>query len=169
MKAMTKTLISILTLVVISTAAFIIVASQQAEVASFSPSEEPHNAIVTINNQRILVETARSAEQKSRGLSNRDSLPAGTGMLFIFNEPKVASFWMYQMRFPIDIIFINNGRIVNIEKNAPVPQPGTPPEDLPNYESAGIATHVLEINAGESDLYGFSVGDGVTIETFQGI
>lgn len=117
--------------------------------------------IVTINDKKISVEIASNFEQKSNGLSYRETLDKGTGMLFVFDVSQPVSFWMFKMNFSLDIIWINNGKIIGIERNVPYPTKGIEPEDLPTYPSPGDIDLVLEINAGEADE--FSLGDKVEI------
>jgi uncharacterized protein len=118
----------------------------------------------TIGEHTFLVSVARTPEELQKGLSDRNSLPQDQGMLFIFEQAGDQSFWMKDMNFPIDIIFINNDRIVSISKNA---QPVENNVNLPLYSSSQPADKVLEINAGLSDEYGFKVGDQVKIELEQ--
>src|SRR4030042_2564613 len=61
-----------------------------------------------INGQKIFVEIADTPEKRSQGLSGRDNLSQNQGMLFIFNQPAIPSFWMKDMNFPLDFIWINN-------------------------------------------------------------
>lgn len=119
----------------------------------------------TIGEHTFLVSVARTPEELQKGLSERNSLPKDQGMLFLFDQPGDQTFWMKGMKVPIDIIFINNDRIVSISKNAqPVEEGNT---NLPLYSSAQPSDKVLEINAGLSDEYGFKVGDQVKIELEQ--
>ena len=76
----------------------------------------------------------------------RESLPRGAGMLFIYERPQPASFWMKNTYIPLDIIFFAaDGRIVNIHKNV---QPHT----LKSRRSAEAVNYVLELNGGTSEL-----------------
>lgn len=119
----------------------------------------------TIGEHTFLVSVARTPEELQQGLSGRNSLATDQGMLFVFEEASTYGFWMKGMKFPLDIIFINNDRIVSISKNvAPAeegnasPQVYTPPQPV---------NRVLEINGGLSDEYGFKVGDQVRFELEQ--
>jgi uncharacterized membrane protein (UPF0127 family) len=123
--------------------------------------------IVTINGRPVPVELAATTAEHAQGLSDRDNLAPGSGMLFVFAETKPTSFWMRNMRFNLDIVWIRDGKIVGIERNAPKPAPGTAPEDLPLYESGEAVSHVLEVNAGEAAEW--AVGDAVEIKTIQTI
>ena len=85
-----------------------------------------------------------------------------TGVEF-FILPGPTQFWMKDMQFPLDIIWIGNtGKIVDITKDAKPPAPDTPMWLLPLYSSRLPAKYALEINAGEADSFQLSIGDNVT-------
>ena len=65
------------------------------------------------------------------------------------------------MRIPIDIIWLDNQRVVHIEANVPPPPPGTPLEALPTYQPDATANFVLELAAGRARAVGLKVGDRV--------
>lgn len=103
-------------------------------------------------------------DDKSRqiGLSNRKSLDKNSGMLFIFPKKGIYSFWMKDTQIPLDMIFINDNKIVYIVKNAP-PQAGKKGQ-LPIYTPSAQANYVLEINGGDSEKNKFKNGDTVTLK-----
>ncbi len=106
------------------------------------------------------VELAITPEQQMRGLMYRESLPAGAGMLFLYDTPTNASFWMRNTLIPLDIIFIGaDGRIVNIHANAR-------PLDETQIPSKGPVTGVLEINGGLAGRLGIRAGDRVLHPAF---
>lgn len=114
------------------------------------------NSYVTINSHKFSVEIADSPEERSLGLGGRESLCENCGMLFKFPEAKVYTFWMKDMQFPLDIIWIMEGKIVYIAKNVPAGFKGT--------IGPGIsADNVFEINAGLSDEYGIEEGSEAVI------
>ncbi|HUQ85742.1 MAG TPA: DUF192 domain-containing protein [Candidatus Limnocylindrales bacterium] len=117
---------------------------------------------VRINKQTFSVEVVNTPEKWQLGLSGRESLPKNQGMLFAFDKKAYHTFWMKDMKFSIDIIFINDDKIVSIEKNAKAPTKGQ--ENLPLYKSAGPINRVLEINAGLSDKHKIKPGDKVEIK-----
>jgi len=94
------------------------------------------------------VELALSAKQQETGLSRRDKLATNQGMLFVFEPAAQPLFWMHEMRFPIDIIWIYQGKIVGISPNLPVPKSGTPADELPTYQPNSLVDYALEVNAG---------------------
>jgi len=98
---------------------------------------------LSINGVKIIVEIADTETTRAQGLSNRLSLTENAGLLFIFNRADYYSFWMKEMNFPIDIIWLDdNWRIVDITANAS-------PQDFPQtYQPRAPARYVLEVNAG---------------------
>ncbi len=117
---------------------------------------------VTINDKAFTVEVVDTDEDRQKGLSGRRSLPADNGMLFLFDTPDFYSFWMKEMEFPIDIIFINGEKIVTIHRD--VPAPASTEETPPIYRPTTPADKVLELNAGEANKYGIKEGDSVTLQ-----
>lgn len=117
---------------------------------------------VKINQQLILVEIADTAEEQRKGLSGRQSLCPECGMLFIFNEKQRPSFWMKDMLFPIDIIWINENIIVGIDANLPV-EPAVNGQ-FKYYQAPGAITSVLEVNAGFTTRHNIRKGDGIKFE-----
>lgn len=116
---------------------------------------------VHIDDRIFIVELATTVDQQSAGLSNRSSIISNTGMLFPFNPPSEPYFWMREMKFPLDIVWISNNKIVSITHNAPPPKDGQDNSTLPMYQASGAIDNVLEINAGQAS--GFKIGDNVTI------
>lgn len=110
--------------------------------------------IVTLANKEFKVEIAQSPEELGKGLSGRDGLDDSTGLLFVFDKPDNYGFWMKEMNFPIDIIWISSeNKIVHIEK-------ALSPETFPKiYYPNSLSLYVLEINAGKSDLLNLKTGD----------
>lgn len=119
-------------------------------------------ATATINNQRFNLTVAKSDQEKEIGLSERQSLPQDSGMLFVFEELNYYSFWMKNMRLPVDIIFIRGDQIVTIYENVQPPKEET--TSLPIYKPKEPADKVLEINAGLSRKHNFKEGNKVTFE-----
>ena len=105
------------------------------------------------------VEIAADDESKVLGLSNLDSLDNESGMLFVFEKEIVPGFWMKDMGFPIDIIWINSDKkIIGIEKNLQLC------ENIvlcPAFYPSQEIKYVLEINANQSEAYNISEGDRV--------
>lgn len=115
---------------------------------------------VEIGSHKFRAELAREPWEMEQGLSGRKSLGENEAMLFVFSEEGRHGFWMKDMNFPIDIIWINDGKIVYIKRNAPIPI-SLKPEI---YEPTEPAKYVLEISAGLSEKYGFMEGDSVKLD-----
>jgi uncharacterized protein len=116
---------------------------------------------LTIDNHSFTAEIATTSAQQQQGLSGRGSLPQNQGMLFIFKAPARYPFWMKDMKFPLDMVFINNNKIVDIIQNIPAPKNGE--TNLPIYTPSAPDDQTLEINAGLSKSYGFKKGDSVKV------
>ena len=121
----------------------------------------PKPSTATINNRVFKLELAKTHQEKEIGLSSKKRLDKNAGMLFPFEKPGYYSFWMKNMKFSIDIIYFNNGRIVTIHKNVSPPKDSN--ENLSIYNSSEPADTVLEINAGLSEKYNFKEGDEVKL------
>lgn len=116
----------------------------------------PTAPLVLAGRVSLTVELARKPEEQIRGLSGRPGLKAGHGMLFVYDRSQPVSIWMKDMRFPLDIVWIRDGRIVKIEKHAP-PLTPTRPERI----YTATADLVLEVPAGFTDRKRIRVGDTV--------
>ena len=119
-------------------------------------------AEVIIGGVSFDAELAIEPSERARGLSGRASLLPKTGMLFVFEGPTMSRFWMKEMRFPLDFVWIGEDcTVVDITIEVPAPDPGTALADLPRYSPSSPAAYNLEINAGEVDKYGLAVGSSV--------
>jgi uncharacterized membrane protein (UPF0127 family) len=109
---------------------------------------------IKIAGQTIKVDLALTPATQAQGLSGRINLPEGNGMLFIFSKPDRYSFWMKDMNFPIDMIWLDQNRqVVYIEKDA---QPTSYPATFtPNTD----AEYVLEVPAGFAEKNNLEEGD----------
>jgi uncharacterized protein len=117
---------------------------------------------VTIGDASFAVELAVTHEQRTQGLSGRPGLTPGAGMLFIFGSEGLYYFWMKDMRFPLDMVWINaECAVVDITKEVPPPDPGQTTSDLSTYAPSEPAQYVLEINAGQAESAGIHIGDMV--------
>jgi uncharacterized membrane protein (UPF0127 family) len=127
-----------------------------------TPRPTPAVPLVNIGDATFTVDLATTGPQRSQGLSGRDPLAPGAGMLFVFPGENRFVFWMKEMRFPLDIVWINaECRIVDITLNAPAPPPDQALADLPRFSPSELARYVLEIHAGEAAAQGINAGDMV--------
>jgi uncharacterized protein len=101
------------------------------------------------------VEVARTSQEQAKGLMFRTAMGADEGMIFPFDPPRGASFWMRNTVIPLDLVFVApDGRISNIAANA-IPYDETP------LNSIGDAKAVLELNGGRAKALGIVPGDRV--------
>lgn len=112
---------------------------------------------VIINERRLNVLVADSSAERQQGLSGRNRLKDNEGMLFEFDSDGVYCFWMKDMKFAIDMIWLDkNKKVVHVQENA---TPDSYPESFcPNSE----ARYVLEISAGNANKIDIKLGDQVT-------
>ncbi len=104
---------------------------------------------------RFSVEVADDPLERSEGLMFRESLPTSAGMLFVYEEPVRAAFWMKNTPLPLDLIFMDpSGTVTRIHENAV-------PFDLTTIDGGEGVQFVLEINGGLSARLGLSEGDEV--------
>ena len=120
------------------------------------------NPNVTINQKTFYVDIAKSDSEHEKGLSIYNKIPVNRGMIFLFNKPDYYSFWMKNMKFSIDIIYIRDDKIVDIFQNVSLPKSSY--ENLPIIKPEEKADMVLEINSGLSNKYNFKKGDSVKIK-----
>lgn len=111
---------------------------------------------VEIGGKIINVEIADTNEKRELGLSGHTPLKDNQGMLFVFDKTGKYPFWMKDMLFPLDIIWISEDfKIVYIEKNAQI-------NSFPNtFGDDKEALYVLEVNAGFSEKNNLKTGDQI--------
>lgn len=122
-------------------------------------------AKVSIEGYELSAEIPVTGELMSKGLSVKNQLRENESMLFVFEEPLRHTFWMKDMKFPIDIIWIDsNGKIVHIEENLmPCPLVLICPSYAPNADSQ----YVLETIAGFAQRHNISLGTTIKIELLR--
>ncbi|NND18135.1 MAG: DUF192 domain-containing protein [Silicimonas sp.] len=101
---------------------------------------------------RFTVEVADDPSERSRGLMDRDAMPTSAGMLFVYEHPQRATFWMKNTLIPLDMIFMDQtGRVTRVHENAV-------PLDLTGIEGGEAVQFVLEINGGLAGRLGIDAG-----------
>jgi uncharacterized protein len=125
----------------------------------------PLTAQTTINGQVILLEVARTPEQQSTGLMNRQDLAADRGMLFIFSPPRPVSFWMKNTLIPLDMVFVSNGVVKHIGQQI-LPCKVDP---CPSYgpESRIDIDGVIELRGGRAAELRLKVGDRLKVSNYS--
>lgn len=112
---------------------------------------------MAINDTVFNIEIADTELKQQQGLSGRSQLADLSGMLFVFSKPDKHQFWMKDMNFALDFIWIRGGKVVQINTNV---LPPSQTQDHPQIVDAEVKIdQVLEVAAGTVDKYGIKVGD----------
>ena len=114
---------------------------------------------------KIFVEIVTSREEQRKGLGYRNQLEDGKRMLFVYSNSSERIFWMKGMRFPIDIIWIVSGKIIQIKENIPPPSLLISDKNLETFGHGIYADMVLEVPSGYSKKNRFKKGDKIRILT----
>ena len=122
----------------------------------------PDAPLVFIGDAVYAVDLAVTGEERTQGLSGRPSMEADRAMLFVHEADSLRTFWMPDMHFPLDMVWIRSDCIVDgVTSDVPNPSPETPRDELPRYPSTGPVRFILEINAGQADAHGIVPGSPV--------
>lgn len=112
----------------------------------------PATLVTATGRHRYRLEVAATPAQQQCGLMFRKSMPRKTGMVFPFDAPRSASFWMENTPLPLDLIFVgSDSRVISIGQGRPFSR------DL--IDSGGVAASVIELNQGEARRIGLKPGD----------
>jgi len=104
----------------------------------------PNLKSLTIDNHNFKLEIAQNDLDRERGLMDRKDLPKDRGMLFIFDSAEKLSFWMKNTQIPLQIIFINGCKVVDVQEMIVERDPLNPSK---SYTSKFPADKAIEINA----------------------
>lgn len=129
----------------------------------FYSNEAARESSVRFSGVKFRVEMAQTAAERSRGLMFRESMLQDQGMLFIFDDEVIRSFWMKNTLIPLDMIFVDrDGKVVSVSENI---QPCREKDSLlcPTYSSVLPARYVLEINAGLAQFHHIQAGSRMDI------
>lgn len=122
-------------------------------VASVQVWQRPTQVRLGLPDRAFKLEVAKGAADRAQGLAGRDSLPQDQGMLFIFPKDKKPCMWMKDMRFPLDILWLDaQQRIVHMARNL---SPLTYPQV---FCPRAPAAYVVELNAGQTQAAHVYVG-----------
>lgn len=153
-------------LLVISVICYLIL--QKVEVSSkkvvkdFKNLSDREHVQIKVGEKTLNVEVVNTPQSTSQGLSGREEI--GTdGMLFVFPKIETRYFWMKDMNFDIDIVWIADETVIDISRNTPKPQPNTPDFKLETYSSKEGVNMVLEINKGKAQELNINPGDVVQL------
>ena len=126
----------------------------------FLSFRKPEKKEMKIGGNTLFVEVAETSMQQTKGLSGKRKLAENEGMIFVYPYPQQPTFWMYDMKFPIDILWVNERSIIGIEKNVS-PESGTPALRLRRYKAPSAITSVVEVQAGWSEKHNITQGSNV--------
>lgn len=111
-------------------------------------------ASLELGGQTFEVELATTSQAQAKGLMNRYILPLNQGMLFIFDDVQMRTFWMKNTKIPLDIMFFDeNGHFINVESAVPCLA-----DPCRVYPSEKPAKYVLELQAGSAEKFGLKSG-----------
>jgi uncharacterized membrane protein (UPF0127 family) len=113
---------------------------------------------VTIRGVTVRAELALTPEERAQGLSGRPQLEPDAAMLFLFDEPGVPGFWMPDMHFDLDLVWIRGDRIVDLTRSASRREPDRV------HRPREPSDTVLEVLAGTATLHGWQRGDRVRFD-----
>jgi len=116
---------------------------------------------IFIAGKKLSVELATTQAQREKGLSGRESLCRGCGLLFVFDQPGIYSFWMRRMYFDIDILWLAGDEIVDITYGAKAPSAKEFDRPKIFYQGKVPIDRVLEVNAGWAEKNNIKIGDKV--------
>lgn len=120
---------------------------------------------ISINGFKVLLAIASTDEQRIKGLSGLEKLDENEGMLFMFNEPSRQGFWMNEMNFPIDIIWLDsNSKVVHIEKNL---EPCRIFMTCPVYEPQLDSLYVIELRSDFTNDHSIKNGMKINLNLTQ--
>lgn len=137
------------------------VADSDASVAEQVQAQQlPVTAQVELAGELIKLEVARTPQEQAMGLMYREELAPNRGMLFPLEPPHKPSFWMKNVEIPLDMIFVQDGKISAIAREVP-PCEKAP---CPTYGPDIMIDQVIELQGGRAEELGLEVGDSVLIE-----
>lgn len=115
-----------------------------------------------VGQSTIRVEIADNSAAWAKGLSGKESLAEDEGMLFVYPSPQRLSFWMKEMKFPLDMIVVHNLRVIEIHRDIRSPKEGEDGRKI-GVKTVAEAEMLLEVNAGWAERHGIKVGDEVQL------
>lgn len=123
--------------------------------SGFARAGEDYAHRIQIEGSKLQVDLAMDDAARMRGLMFRDSMPARSGMLFVFETSQPLAFWMRNTRIPLDIIYFgSDGKLVSVQHAPPCRT-----AECPTFPSEGEAQYVVELNRGEAAELGLQPGD----------
>lgn len=117
---------------------------------------------IAVKNTTIVADLALTPDQQSKGLSGREKLSENQGMLFVMKTPGTYGFWMKEMKFPLDIFWLDRtGKVVYMKENL---QPCLSIINCPTYTPDMDSLYVIETVAGFAHKYGIAKGTHFSVQ-----
>lgn len=116
-------------------------------------------ASMNFGSTKFSLQIADTEHKRQIGLSGQTSLPRNGGMVFVFERPEAVCFWMRDMRFDLDIIWLDSDK--KIIKIAEAISPNTYPQ---SFCPGGLAKYVVELNSGVTRQLGMAFGQSLPIK-----
>ena len=133
--------------------------SSCSSAVSFNSVNDGDIITAKISGQTFDFLTVKSPQARAKGLSGRTELPEN-GMIFFFEWPQALTFWMKDMHFAIDIVWVKDNKVVGISRDLK-PQPEAEDKDLNIYSSFALANIAIELNAGDAKKYNIEPGQKI--------
>ena len=157
-----KQLIFVVILLVVS--AFLAIQTERGNTSLTFPKIISSGPSVEIDGHSFNAEVVKSQKDQEIGLTKYSSIKPDFGMYFPFAQEGYYPFWMKNMKFSIDMIFIDKRKVVDIKESVPPADPNQ--LAIPTYAPTHVTDGVLEISSGLSEKYGFKIGDSVQTSGF---
>jgi uncharacterized membrane protein (UPF0127 family) len=131
-----------------------------------APNAQAKEPIVDLGaNNKVKVEVASTEAQITKGLMYRTSMPEDQGMIFLFHPQRSINFWMFHTLIPLDMLFIRDGKIIDMFENVPPCHAEDPSQCATYPQGPGLSvTEVLELNGGYAKRHNIHVGDPVNFD-----
>lgn len=156
-----KTVLVVILIILLLFVYEVLVSTTENETAKIGVSSIPggERAVVYINGEDFIARVVDDDEERARGLSGLEFLPDDDVMLFIFDSPGRHGIWMKEMRFSIDIIWLDEDFIVvSLEENVS-------PDSFPMvFYPSSDSLYVVELNSGVTEELGVKKGDEIVLE-----
>lgn len=147
-----RIILGVFVLLILTSIAFILLQEKESRLMT---------SLTLGDQQRLVVEVAKTPATISLGLGNRDAI-GSDGMLFVLPTRSVPTFWMKNMRFDLDFVWIDMNTIVDLTATVSA-TPGLSDEQLTLVSPKQPVTHVLELPAGDIARRNLRIGDSVVI------
>ena len=119
---------------------------------------------IKVDDVPLQVQVADTEPRRIRGLMFQDTLPYDQGMIFVFDQPGLYSFWMVNMQFSLDMIWFDQlGNVVHIEKNVPPCKTAIETMTCQSIVPEGDSMYILEVTSGFIDKYNITKDSKLTI------